>query len=88
MLQKRPRPSFPGMQTLRNALAAKYAAAASRKESDIADASFDELEHNGFIDRLYAGGHRWDGHACSKGISIRQFTPSVTNARSTLPPSS
>ncbi len=44
---------------LRKVLAAKYPAAASLKESDIADASFvDELEHNGFIDRLYAGGSR------------------------------
>ena len=51
-----PRPSFPGMQTLRELLVAKYPAAASLKESDIADSSFiDELERNGSIDRLYAG---------------------------------
>jgi ABC-type nitrate/sulfonate/bicarbonate transport system substrate-binding protein len=55
VFQKVPRPSFPGMQTLRDLLAAKYPAAASLKESEIADSSFiDELERNGFIDRLYA----------------------------------
>ena len=53
--QKVPRPSFPGMQALRDFLVAKYPAAVSLKESDIADSSFiDELERNGFIDRLYA----------------------------------
>ena len=56
VFQKAPRPSFPGMQTLREQLVAKYPAAASLKESDIADSSFvDELERVGFIDRLYAG---------------------------------
>ena len=56
VFQKIPRPSFPGMQTLRELLIAKYPAAGSLKESDIADSSFiDELERNGFIDRLYAG---------------------------------
>jgi ABC-type nitrate/sulfonate/bicarbonate transport system substrate-binding protein len=55
VFQKVPRPSFPGMQTLREFFVAKYPAAASLKESDIADPSFiDELERNGFIDRLYA----------------------------------
>ncbi|MGA9010078.1 MAG: ABC transporter substrate-binding protein [Xanthobacteraceae bacterium] len=55
VFQRVPRPSFPGMQTLRELLAAKYPAAASLKESEIADPSFiDELERNGFIDRLYA----------------------------------
>ncbi|HEY7301411.1 MAG TPA: ABC transporter substrate-binding protein [Xanthobacteraceae bacterium] len=55
VFQKIPRPSFPGMQTLRELLIAKYPAAGSLKESDIADSSFiDELERNGFIDRLYA----------------------------------
>ena len=55
VFQKVPRPSFPGMQTLRELLAKKNPAAASLKESDIADASFiDELQRNGFIDRLYA----------------------------------
>ena len=54
VFQRVPRPSFPGMETLRELLAAKYPAAAL-KEADIADPSFiDELEHNGFIDRLYA----------------------------------
>jgi hypothetical protein len=56
VFQKSPRPSFPGMQTLQELLVAKYPAAASLKESDIADSSLtDELERNGFIDRLYAG---------------------------------
>jgi ABC-type nitrate/sulfonate/bicarbonate transport system substrate-binding protein len=55
LFQKAPRPSFPGMQTLRNLLAAKYPAAAALKESDIADPSFiDQLERSGFIDRLYS----------------------------------
>lgn len=54
--QKVPRPSFPGMQTLRELLLKKYPAAASLKEADIADRSFiDELERSGFIGRLYAG---------------------------------
>jgi hypothetical protein len=44
------------MQTLRDLLAAKYPAAGALKESDIADSSIiDELERNGFIDRLYSG---------------------------------
>jgi len=56
VFQKIPRPSFPCMQTLRELLVAKYPAAASLKESDIADSSFiDALERTGFIDRLYAG---------------------------------
>lgn len=56
VFQRIPRPSFPGMQTLRELLAAKYPAAASLKESDIADSSFiDELGRSGFVDRLYAG---------------------------------
>lgn len=56
VFQKVPRPSFPGMQTLRELLVKKYPAAASLKETDIADSSFvDELERSGFIDRLYAG---------------------------------
>jgi hypothetical protein len=55
VFQKVPMPSFPGMQALREFLVAKYPAAASLKESDITDSSFiDELEHTGFIDRLYA----------------------------------
>ena len=55
LFQKVPRPSFPGMQTLRELLAPKYPAAGSLKETDIADSSFiDELERSGFIDRLYA----------------------------------
>ena len=55
VFQRVPRPAFPGMQTLRDLLAAKYPAAVSLQETDIADSSFvDELERNGFIDRLYA----------------------------------
>lgn len=55
VFQRIPRPSFAGMQTLREFLAARYPAAASLSESDVADPSFiDELERNGFIDRLYA----------------------------------
>jgi hypothetical protein len=55
VFQKVPRPSFPGMQTLRELLAPKYAGAMSLKETDIADSSFiDELERSRFIDRLYA----------------------------------
>jgi hypothetical protein len=54
VFQKVPRPSFPGMQKLRQLLPAKYPAAISLNESDIADSSFiDELERSGFIDRLY-----------------------------------
>jgi hypothetical protein len=55
VFEKAPRPSFPGMQALREFLVAKYPAAVSLKESDISDSSFiDELETSGFIDRLYA----------------------------------
>ena len=55
VFQKVPRPSFPGMQALREFLVKKYPTAISLKESDIADSSFiDELERSGFIDRLYA----------------------------------
>jgi ABC-type nitrate/sulfonate/bicarbonate transport system substrate-binding protein len=54
VFQKAPRPSFPGIQTLRDLLVAKYPAAASLRETDIADPSFiDELERNGFINALY-----------------------------------
>jgi len=57
VFQKVPRPSFPGMQTLRELLAKKYPAASALKESDIADSSFiDELDRSGFIERLYARG--------------------------------
>jgi ABC-type nitrate/sulfonate/bicarbonate transport system substrate-binding protein len=55
VFQKVPRPSFSGMQALQQFLVAKYPAAMSLKEADIADSSFiDELEQSGFIDRLYA----------------------------------
>ena len=57
LFQKVPRPSFPGIQTLRDVLVPKYPAAAALKETDIANSSFiDELERSGFIDRLYADG--------------------------------
>lgn len=57
VFQKVPRPSFPGMQGLREFLVKKYPTAVSLKESDIADPSFiDELERSGFIDGLYATG--------------------------------
>jgi ABC-type nitrate/sulfonate/bicarbonate transport system substrate-binding protein len=47
VFQKIPRPSFPGIQALREFLVAKYPAAMSLKESDIADSSFiDELERS------------------------------------------
>jgi hypothetical protein len=55
VFRKVPSPSFLGLQRLRELLAQKYPAAASLKESDIADASFvGELERSGFIERLYA----------------------------------
>ncbi len=55
VFQKVPRPSFPGMQKLRDFLVAKYPAANVLKEFDIADSSFiDEMERNGFIEGLYA----------------------------------
>src|SRR6266436_2746536 len=51
VFQKVPRPSFPGLDKLREFLAKRYQAAMSLKESDIADSSFiDELERSGFID--------------------------------------
>ena len=59
LFQKVPRPSFPGMQTLREQLAKKYPAAVSLKETDIADTSFvDEFERSGFIERLYGASGR------------------------------
>jgi ABC-type nitrate/sulfonate/bicarbonate transport system substrate-binding protein len=59
VFQKVPRPAFPGMQNLREVLAAKYPAATSLAESDISDPSFiDELDREGFIDRLYATDRR------------------------------
>jgi ABC-type nitrate/sulfonate/bicarbonate transport system substrate-binding protein len=57
VFQKTPRPSFPGMEPLRDQLKAKYPAAASLKESEISDPSFvDELERTGFVERLYSAG--------------------------------
>ena len=55
VFQKVPQPSFPQMQALREFLVAKYPAARSLKESDLADSSFiDELERSGFVNQLYA----------------------------------
>src|SRR5262249_38730041 len=55
LFQKVPRPSFPGMQKMRDFLVTKYPAATSLQETDIADPSFiGELERSGFIERLYA----------------------------------
>jgi NMT1/THI5 like protein len=57
LFQKVPRPSFPGLQNIRNVLAPKYPKAAALQESDIADPSFvDALARDGFIDGLYADG--------------------------------
>jgi ABC-type nitrate/sulfonate/bicarbonate transport system substrate-binding protein len=54
VFQKVPRPSFPEMEALREFLVAKYPAAVSLKESDIADSWFiDEVERSGFVDQLY-----------------------------------
>jgi hypothetical protein len=56
LFRKVPTPSFPSMSSLRDQLAKKYPAAASLKETDIADSSFiDDLNKSGFIDRLYGG---------------------------------
>lgn len=55
VFRKVPRPTFAGIQALREFLVAKYPVIASLKESDLADSSFvDELEQSGFMDRLYA----------------------------------
>ncbi len=55
VFQKTPRPLLANLQNVRNALAGKYAAAVSLKETDIADSSFiEEMEQDGFIERLYA----------------------------------
>jgi len=57
VFQKSPRPSLGGLQNIRDVLVPKYAGAASLTEADIADASFiEELEAEGFIDRLYRDG--------------------------------
>jgi ABC-type nitrate/sulfonate/bicarbonate transport system substrate-binding protein len=57
LFRKVPAPSLPGMQRLSGSLVAKYPAANSLKEADIADHSFvDELERDGFIDGLYSTG--------------------------------
>jgi hypothetical protein len=59
LFQKVPRPSLPGLQNLRNLLSAKYPAAAALQESDIADPSFiNELDREGFIDRLNGSDRR------------------------------
>jgi len=52
-----PKPLLDKLPNVRDVLAGKYPAAASLKETDIADASFiEELERDGFIDRLSASG--------------------------------
>src|SRR6185437_10052812 len=54
VFQKVPRPALGGLQNVRDVLAGKYPAASLLKETDIADASFiEQLEREGFIDRLY-----------------------------------
>jgi hypothetical protein len=55
VFRKVPSPLLTGMPKLQEFLAKTYPEAMSLRESDIADPSFiDELESNGFIDRLYA----------------------------------
>ena len=57
VFQRVPKPLLGNLQNVRGVLAGKYPAAASLKETDIADASFvEELEHDGFIERLYETG--------------------------------
>ena len=59
VFQKTPKPLLAKLQNVRDALLAKYPAAASLKETDIADASFiDELERDGFVERLYESSAR------------------------------
>jgi ABC-type nitrate/sulfonate/bicarbonate transport system substrate-binding protein len=54
VFQKVPKPLLGNLQKVRDVLADNYPAAAALRESDIADASFiDELERDGFIERLY-----------------------------------
>jgi len=54
VFQKVPKPLLGNLQKVRDVLVDNYPAAAALRESDIADASFiDELEHDGFIERLY-----------------------------------
>jgi hypothetical protein len=56
VFEKVPQPSFPQMQTVREALVSKYPNAVSLQESDLTDTSFlDELERSGFVDALYEG---------------------------------
>jgi ABC-type nitrate/sulfonate/bicarbonate transport system substrate-binding protein len=50
-----PRPALSGMQAIRDLFADRYPAAQKLQEADIADSSIiDEVEHSGFIQRLYA----------------------------------
>jgi ABC-type nitrate/sulfonate/bicarbonate transport system substrate-binding protein len=54
VFEKVPRPLLGNLQNVKDVLAHKYPAAVLLREADIADASFvDELEHDGFIERLY-----------------------------------
>ncbi len=55
VFQKVPKPLLAHLQNVRDVLASKYPSAMSLREADIADASFiEELERDGFIERLYA----------------------------------
>lgn len=55
VFQKAPKPLLGNLKNVQDVLARKYPAAVSLKETDIADGSFiDEMEHDGFIERLYA----------------------------------
>lgn len=55
VFRKAPSPLLAGMPKLRDFLVKKYPGAMSLKETDIADPSFiEDLERDGFIDRLYA----------------------------------
>jgi ABC-type nitrate/sulfonate/bicarbonate transport system substrate-binding protein len=54
-----PRPSFPGFQVLRDYFSETYPAAQTLRQSDIADPSFvEELERNGFIEKLGKSGSK------------------------------
>ena len=56
VFQRVPKPLLGNLQNVRDVLAARYPAAAALEEADIADGSFiEELERDGFIERLYAG---------------------------------
>ncbi len=59
VFQKVPKPLLGNLQNVRDVLAAKYPAAVGLKDVDIADGSFiEELESDGFIERLYQSADR------------------------------